>query len=89
MAKNRIIGVNEAGRRIGEHHHRAVLTDHEIELIRRLREEMKDGHRVWSFGQLAKAFETTKGVIWDICTMRRRNQFVSYFKTVRVKPRKR
>lgn len=27
------LAVNEKGRRIGEHHHKAVLTDHEVELL--------------------------------------------------------
>lgn len=88
MAKNRIIGVNEDGRRVGEHHHRAKFTDDEIELIRQLRELCNpDGTHQWSYGNIAKAFETSKGVIHDICSMRRRNQFVAHFKTVRIRTR--
>ena len=86
MAKGRIIGVNEHGRRVGEHHHRAKFTDDEIELIRHLRELVGvDGTRQWTLKQIAEAFETSKGVVHDICSMRRRNSFVVSFKTVKVR----
>ena len=47
MANDRIIGVNEGGRRVGEHHHRAT--------------------------------------VHDICSLRRRNQFIAHFKTIKVR----
>jgi len=89
MEKEIIIGVNDEGRRVGEHHHRAKFTDEEIELIRQLRELVNsDGSQQWSYGAIAKCFNTSKGVIHDICSMRRRNQFVAHFKTVRIKTHK-
>lgn len=46
---------NEFGYRIGDTHHRAKLTDHEIELLRQLGAE---GMKV---KDLAKKFEISKG----------------------------
>lgn len=90
MAKDKLIGVNDEGRRVGESHHRAKLTDEDIELIRQLRELLNpDGSHQWSYGSIAKCFETSKGVIHDICSMRRRNQFVAGYKAVRIKRRSR
>ena len=37
--KKDVVAVNERGRRIGESHPRAKLTDHEVDLIRELAEE--------------------------------------------------
>lgn len=86
MANNRIIGVNEGGRRVGEHHHRALFTDDEIELMRQLRDLCNpDGSHQWSYGMIAKCFETSKGTVHDICSMRRRNHFVAKFKTIKVR----
>ena len=89
MAKDKFIGVNDEGRRVGEHHHRAKLTDEEVELIRQLAELVNpDGSRQWSYYAIAKCFKTNRSTIHDICSMRRRNQFVASFKTVRIKPKK-
>lgn len=86
MAKRTFIGVNDDGRRVGESHHRAKLSDEEIELIRQLRELLNpDGSYQWSYGAIAKCFQTSKGVIHDICSMRRRNQFAVGYKAVRIK----
>lgn len=41
MSKTREVQVNERGRRIGESHPRAKLTDHEIDLMRELYEELR------------------------------------------------
>lgn len=37
-AKRRLVGINEIGKRVGESHHRAKLTDEDVELIHALRE---------------------------------------------------
>ena len=66
------VEINELGRRCGEKHHRSTLTDHDIELIRELRER----HRI-PLGVLAEKFETSIGHISNICNYRRRNQVVT------------
>jgi len=72
----RIVAVNESGRRIGESHPRAKLSDHEIDLIRQLAEE---GLTV---AQIARKFEISKGAAGDIITCRRRAQTPARFKRV-------
>lgn len=87
MGEDTKVGVNREGRRVGESHHHAKLTDEQLETIRQLREAVNaEGKHPWSYGLLAKAFDTSKGHIHDIVSHRRRNQFVEKLKTVRVKP---
>ena len=62
------IKVNERGLRVGESHPRAVLSDHEVELMLELRE---DGY---SYGWLAKKFEVHKQTVAKICQGVRRGQ---------------
>lgn len=57
----KMIAVNECGYRIGEDHHNAKLTNHEIDLLLELRE---DG---WSYRRLADKFEIGKSTVRDIC----------------------
>jgi hypothetical protein len=51
QVKKSIVAVNERGRRIGESHPRAVLTDHEVDLIRELAEQGL------TYGQIAEKFD--------------------------------
>lgn len=66
------VEINEFGKRCGETHHNATLTDHEVELIR----ELRFNHRI-PLGVLAEKFETSVGNISNICTFRRRNQVMT------------
>jgi DNA invertase Pin-like site-specific DNA recombinase len=50
----------------GEDHPLAKFSNHEIELIRQLRD---DG---FSYGEIAKKFDTSKSTIQHICTFKRR-----------------
>lgn len=79
MSGFRTIGVNAAGLRVGEHHHNAKLTDHDVDLIRRLHEDEGMSYRV-----LARKFEVSKGAIAGICRYERRAQTVERFREVRV-----
>ncbi len=45
----------------GENHPKARLTDHEVELVRSLRDQG------WSYGKIALKMETPKTTIVDIC----------------------
>ncbi len=69
-----IIRVNERGLRVGESHPRAVLSDHEVELVLELRAEG------FSYGWLAKKFEVHKQTIAKICQGVNRGQ-VSFRRT--------
>lgn len=53
-------------RRGGENHHNAVLTDGEVELLRKYREE----GMTWL--QLVEKFEVPKRTVRDICAYKRR-----------------
>lgn len=74
-AKKRI-GVNEHGRRVGESHHRAKLTDAEVDAIRALRDEGG-----FSIAQIADWFDhVSVATVRAICRYRRRVQFAARFK---------
>lgn len=64
--RRRLLKFNEGGRRIGETHHKAVLTDHEVDLLLELREEGK------TYGWLAEKFEVSKMTVRSICRGRTR-----------------
>lgn len=65
----RRIGVNESGRRVGQGHHNAKLTDAEVDLVRELRED-----HGYTYGQIADWFGATAQTIKDICLYKRRAQ---------------
>lgn len=69
------IGLNEAGRRVGEDHHDAVLTDHEVELMRDLHENHGLGYR-----RLSRIFGVPRSRCQRICNYRCRAQIVTKFK---------
>jgi len=52
---------NRSGLVKGEKHPKAQLTDHEVELVRSLRE------KGWSYGMIAHKMDTPKSTIVDIC----------------------
>ena len=72
-----IIRLNAQGLRIGEDHPNAVLTDHEVELIRVMHEEEGFG-----YGRLAAIFGVSKTCIQGVCIYRRRAQTVEKWKEV-------
>lgn len=61
--------VGESGKRIGESHHRASLTDDEVDLVRELNEAMPREH---DYRGLAWMFSTTINTIKKICRYERR-----------------
>lgn len=70
-----VVTYNERGNRIGESNPRAKLTDHEVDLIREMREERcPDGSYRYSLGFLALRFKIPKSTVQDICSGRRRAQ---------------
>lgn len=74
---SKLVLVNERGHVIGQDHHRAVLSDHDIDLMLELRAEG------YSYGWLAAKFEVGKTTARDICTGRRRGQVPTGTKRVR------
>lgn len=79
----RIVAVNDRGSRIGQDHHRATLTDHEVELMRRLHEEFEVGHpQHVGYRRLATMFDCTKTAARKICNYLIRAQTTAGFKRV-------
>lgn len=74
----RTVGVNDIGRRVGDSHHNAKLTDTDVELLRALRGEG------WGYRKLAAKFEVSKRLVRDIIHDRRRGQVATAWRKVRV-----
>ena len=64
-----VVALNAAGRRIGEGHPRAVLSDHEVDLVLELLDD-----RALSQQQVADIMEISRRSVRDIGTGRRRAQ---------------
>jgi predicted DNA-binding protein (UPF0251 family) len=62
------VGVNELGRRVGQDHQNAKLTDREVEMIRTLHSEGM-GYKC-----LAEKFGVAKSTVASICKYQRRGQ---------------
>jgi DNA invertase Pin-like site-specific DNA recombinase len=69
IGRRKLLKFNEDGRKIGESHHRAILTDHEIDLLLELREQGM------SYALLVEKFEVSRATVQSYCLGRRRNQF--------------
>jgi hypothetical protein len=76
MPDKRLVSVNEKGRRIGEDHPRARFTDHDVELLLRLREEGV------SYQRIAEIMECSYDYVRSVCLGRRRGQYASRFKRI-------
>lgn len=74
----RLVGVNELGRRVGEDHHNAKLTDAEVQLMWGLRAEG------WGYARIAAKMEVSKSLIRYIVKGRVRCQVPVDFKRVQV-----
>ena len=72
------VAINESGRRIGHDHHRAKLTNGEVDLVLTLRAEG------WTYAGLAAKFEVCKSTIRSICTGRCRSQYPVAFRVVHI-----
>lgn len=76
----RTVGVNEDGRRVGEDHVNAKLTNSEVDLLLTLWDE---GNGL-SYRQLAEKFDISKSGARKICKGQNRCQRATRFKTIHV-----
>lgn len=70
------IAVNEQGRRVGDSHHNAKLTDHEVDLLLAMRDEGL------TYQQLADKFEISKSQARNIVKGIKRCQTPARYKAV-------
>lgn len=77
MTKKITYAVDEFGNPLGEAHHRAKLTDADVEFIRDIYDE-----GMTSYGTLAKVFGVSKAQIRNIITFRRRATTIAAYRTV-------
>ena len=73
-----LVAINEKGRRMGEDHHNAILTDGEVDLIRQLHDDGME------YEAIADKFGISKVTVGRICRFERRAESVVRYK--RVKP---
>lgn len=73
-----VVMVNECGSRIGQDHPGAKLTDHEVELMRKLYEQGM------GYKRLAQRFEASIRTVRGIVQYKRRAQTCGGFKTIEV-----
>ena len=73
----RLVAVNSRGYRIGETHPRAVLTDHEVDLVLEL--HFEEG---WSYAALALKFEVSVRAVGKWCRGECRGHSIARFKRV-------
>lgn len=71
------VAVNDRGLVIGESHPRAVLTDHEVELLLELRDQG------FTLSWLAAKFEVSKSCAAKICRGEHRAQIAAWFRRAR------
>lgn len=64
-----VVAINEKGRRIGDSHQRSRISNHDVDLMRELREE----HRL-SYKELAEKFDVSESLVKQICNYRIRSQ---------------
>lgn len=75
----RTIAVNAKGRRVGDSHHNARLTDAEVDQLLTLHDEG------WGYRKLAAMFEVSKSLVRNICKGRARCQVPTHWRKVYVK----
>jgi len=68
--QRKVVGTDDRGRPIGQDHHRAKLTDHEIDLIIELRAQ-----GMW-LEVIAQKFEISKSYACEICKGKKRTGMV-------------
>jgi DNA invertase Pin-like site-specific DNA recombinase len=77
MSERKMVQIGEYGRCVGESHGRAKLSDHEIDLVRQLREEGMPA------AEIAEKFEVSKRYVYKLANYERRACVISEWKRAR------
>lgn len=75
-----LVAYNQSGRRCGQTHHRAILSDEQVDCIRDLHEEQR-----WSYSRIAMEFGISKAAVAMICQYRRRADTVAEWRALKGK----
>lgn len=62
-----LVPISESGKRVGQYHHRAIISDEVVERLRTLHEDRKQ-----SYGQLSVRFGIPYQTVKKICRYERR-----------------
>ncbi len=81
MTQKKIVQIGEYGRRVNESHGRAKLTDHEIDLVRQLKEEGMPAR------EIAEKMEISKRYVYKLANFERRACIVAEWRRLRGKAR--
>jgi hypothetical protein len=73
-----LVAVNEFGRRIGETHHNALISDAMVDQIRERHEDHRRGYL-----EISQEFDIALTTVRKICTYERRAQTPERWKTIR------
>ncbi len=76
MSKPPLVHIGEYGKRVGETHGRAKLSDHEIDLVRQLKEEGMPA------AEIAEKFEVSKRYVYKLANFERRASIVAEYRRV-------
>jgi hypothetical protein len=82
-ASRAVVAVNERGRRIGETHHNALISDALVDEMRGRHEDDGLGYR-----KISREFNVALTTVRKICTYERRAQTAERWKTIRVRKAK-
>ncbi len=77
MTQSKMVGIGELGRRVGESHGRAKLSDHEIDLVRQLKEEGMPAK------EIAEKMEISKRYVYKLANFERRACIVAEWRRLR------
>lgn len=79
MTKPQFVQIGEYGKRIGETHGMAKLSDHEIDLVRQLKEEGMPAP------EISEKMEISKRYVYKLVNFERRASVVAEYRRVRGK----
>ncbi len=77
MTKPQYVHIGEYGKRIGETHGRAKLSDHEIDLVRQLKEEGMPAT------EIAEKMEISKRYVYKLVNFERRASVLAEYRRVK------
>lgn len=81
MTESKMVQIGEYGKRVGESHGRAKLSDHEIDLVRQLKEEGMPA------GEIAAKMEISRRYVYKLVNYERRASIVAEWRRWRGKER--